>query len=206
MLADASRSATSTVAGIESATKQRLERIEQLVIPPAWQDVWISPTALRPAAGNRGRRRRSSAIPLPPGFPGRPGAGEVRSARSLRRVAAGVPGTRRRAPRARTVRAGLGLRARRDARQPRVVPRRLRAVRPYRSNVRHHHAHEAACRGARQADQVPLPGQAPCPRPDDARRRRAGRGDAGVGRASKAGPGSSGSTATGRARTSPARC
>ena len=62
-----------------------------------------------------------------------------------------------------------------DARQPRLVPRRLGAVRAHRADVRDHDAHEAARLRARDADPLPVPRQAAAHRADDARRRRARR-------------------------------
>ena len=43
-----------------------LERIRTLAIPPAWTDVWICPQAQRPHPGDRARRQRPQAVPLPP--------------------------------------------------------------------------------------------------------------------------------------------
>ena len=37
----------------------KIERIEPLVIPPAWKDVWISPRARREAPGDRRRQGRA---------------------------------------------------------------------------------------------------------------------------------------------------
>ena len=68
--------------------KEKLERIRALVIPPAWKDVWISPSAAHEAAGDRGRRGGAEAVPLPPGLPRAAGAGQVRQADPLRREAA----------------------------------------------------------------------------------------------------------------------
>ena len=156
---------------------------------------------VRAAAGDRDRRGRASPVPLPPRLPRRPGAGEVRPARPLRRAAARVPGTRRGAPRARAVRARVGLRARRDARQPRLVPGGLGAVRAHRSHLRHHDAHEAARRrfaasgsaSATAASTVSSSGRRSSTPSSPRRCERCS--------ASKAAPGSFGSSATGRART-----
>ena len=98
----------------------KIERIEQLVIPPAWKDVWISPRAEREAPGDRRRQGRAAPVPLPPRIPRAAGAGEVRQARPLRRAAAGP--ARWRWPSTWTLdplRPRARLRGRRPADQPR---------------------------------------------------------------------------------------
>ena len=80
----------------------------------------------RQAAGDGGRSRGPSPVPLPPRVSGAAGAGEVRQSRALRRAAAraargdgGTHGERSRRPRAR-------LCDRRSRHQPGVVPGRAR--------------------------------------------------------------------------------
>src|SRR5215510_14787146 len=46
--------------------------------------------ARREAAGNGGRPRGAPAVPLPPGIPRAPGAGEIRQARALCRAPSGA--------------------------------------------------------------------------------------------------------------------
>ena len=46
-----------------------LDRIRALAIPPAWTDVWICPTRTA-TPGDRARRARPPAVPLPPRLPG----------------------------------------------------------------------------------------------------------------------------------------
>ena len=75
-----------------------------------------------------------------------------------------------------------------------------------RSDVRNHDAPKRHVDGARQADQLPVPRQASCPRPDDARRRGARGGDRGACSRSRAAPACSGSTVTGRDANLTVRC
>ena len=74
----------------------KLDRIEELKIPPAWRDVRISPRR-REAPGDGLRQGRAEAVPLPPGISRRAGAGEVRQAGPLRRA---LPAMRARMARA----------------------------------------------------------------------------------------------------------
>ena len=122
-------SATSTPPAAQITDEAKLERIASLAIPPAWKDVWIAPTRAREAAGDRRRRRRAQAVPLPPGFPRPAGAGEVRQADPLRRAPAAAARGDGRAHGARGAAAGAGRRDRRPADQPRLVPRRHRPLR-----------------------------------------------------------------------------
>ena len=61
----------------------KLARIDELVIPPAWKDVWISSRGAR-SCRQRASTGRPAAVPLSPGIPGATGAGEIRQARALR--------------------------------------------------------------------------------------------------------------------------
>ena len=81
------RSATSTRAAIGSRTAA-LERIESLVIPPAWSDVWISPksSAKLQATGIDAAGRRQYLYH--PDFRAERERGQVRQARPLRRTPA----------------------------------------------------------------------------------------------------------------------
>ena len=68
----------------------KLKRIEELVIPPAWRDVWISPrpnAKLQATEWTAGRR----AVPVPPRISRAAGADEVRQARPLRRASGRGP-------------------------------------------------------------------------------------------------------------------
>ena len=69
-----------------SSTRRSCARIEGLVIPPAWPDVWISPSpsADLQATGLDAAGRRQCLYRAC--LPGRPGAGEVRPARAVRRA------------------------------------------------------------------------------------------------------------------------
>ena len=57
-----------------------LERIRELAIPPAWEDVWICPYPMGHIQATGHGRRRAQAVPLP-----RPLARAARRARSSRR-------------------------------------------------------------------------------------------------------------------------
>ena len=81
------------------------------------------------APGDRRRRRRADAVPVPPRLPRPAGAGQVRQARPFRRTASRPPRDDGRAHAARRAAAGAGRGDRRAADQPRLVPRRQRPVR-----------------------------------------------------------------------------
>ena len=61
-----------------STEPEVLERIRELGIPPAWQDVWICAVSERPPAGDGHRRRRAQAVPLPRRLAHAARRGEVR--------------------------------------------------------------------------------------------------------------------------------
>ena len=63
-----------------------LARIRALAIPPAWTDVWICPRARRPHPGDRPRRPRPQAVPLPPALARGPRRDQVRPHGRLRRA------------------------------------------------------------------------------------------------------------------------
>ncbi len=84
------------------------ERCVRLVIPPAWEEVWICRAPERSPAGGRHRRRRATAVPLPPRVApqagrvqARPGAGGRRSPAPGAPPGGGPPPARRDAVRAR---------------------------------------------------------------------------------------------------------
>ena len=169
--------------GRQIEDEDKLARIESIVIPPAWRDVWISPNAAGEAAGDRRRQRRPAAVPLPPGVPGAAGAGEVRQARPVRRQASGSSSRDGRAHDARSLRARARLRGRGAADQPGVVPRRHRPLCQELAHVRSHDADEASRLRARQPDLLSLSREAQAAGADDARRRRARLGAQGPARA-----------------------
>ena len=79
--------------GTRIADDRRLEWIRGLAIPPAWTEVWICPVRTRPSPGDRTRRARPQAVPLPPALARGPRRGEVRPharefARALPRIRA----------------------------------------------------------------------------------------------------------------------
>ena len=76
------------------------QRVRDLVIPPAWQDVWITPVRERPPAGRRHRRRRPAAVPLPPGLARPARRREVRPGADVRQGAVQGAGAGARRPRA----------------------------------------------------------------------------------------------------------
>ena len=49
----------------------KIERIEALVIPPAWKDVWISPNPRAKLQATGLDAARAAAVPLPPRLPRR---------------------------------------------------------------------------------------------------------------------------------------
>ena len=121
--------------------KAEVERIKALVIPPAWRDVWISPYPNGAHPGRRHRRRRAPAVPLPPGLARQARRGEVRP---------GPRGRPRRLPEARERgardlgREGMplerGVRRRRPAARPRLLPDRQRHLRRRKRLLRADHA------------------------------------------------------------------
>ena len=67
-----------TPGGERLADGAEVQRCKDLVIPPAWQKVWICTESRRPPAGHRLRRRRAEAVPLPRGMVRSPQPREVR--------------------------------------------------------------------------------------------------------------------------------
>ena len=107
----------------------QLERIDALAIPPAWKDVWISPSPRAKLQATGRRRGGAEAVPVPPDF-----RAEQEQAKydKLIRFAERLPDLR--AAMAEHMDAdGLDRERRRGARaaadQPRLVPRRNRALR-----------------------------------------------------------------------------
>ena len=151
----------------------RIERIESLVIPPAWKDVWISPNprAKLQATGIDAAGRRQYLY-----HPDFRAQQEQAKFDKLIRFAEKLPESARRdgpGHGARGARARAGGGGRRPADQPRLVPRRLGALREAPPHVRDHDADEEARDRARQPDRVQVQGQAQRPDPDRDRRRRA---------------------------------
>ena len=130
---------TSTLTAARLSSEQ-VERIEALAIPPAWTDVWICPIAERPPAGDRPRRPRPQAVPLPPALARGPRRDQVRPHDRLRPGAAARSAAASRrdlATPGAAAREGAGHRrppARDDA-----DPRRQRGVRPGQRVVRPDH-------------------------------------------------------------------
>ena len=126
----------------------------------------------REAAGDGRRRGGPAPVPLPPRLPGGARAREVRPAGAVRRVAARPPQDARPSPCARAVRAGVGVRRRRHARQPRLVQGRLRAAPPHEPHLRHHNPLQAPRDGSRSPGRLPLSREAPGRGANDGRRSR----------------------------------
>ena len=66
-------------------------RARALVIPPAWEQVWISVRARWPHPGGRHRPEGPQAVPLPPGLGGAARQGQVRAGAAARRCPAPRP-------------------------------------------------------------------------------------------------------------------
>ena len=139
----------------------KLERLEALAIPPAWQDVWISPrpTAKLQATGIDAAGRKQYLYHAD--FRAQQ---EQAKFDKLIRFAEQLPDAARSdgastwtreplAPRAR-------LRGRAPADQPGLVPRRLGALRARVADLRRHDAAQAAREGARQAVAFSFRGEA----------------------------------------------
>ena len=183
------RSATSTSTGREIRDAAKVERVEKLAIPPAWKDVWISPRPKREAPGDRLRQGGPEAVPLPPRFPRRAGAGEVRQAHPLRREAARPARDDGRASRQGRARPRARLRGRAAADQRAAGSASARsATRASRGTYGITTLTKRHVGGARQSRHAQLPRQARDPGPDDDRRRRARRGDPRAARACRRAP------------------
>ena len=142
-----------------------LERIESLVIPPAWQDVWISPraSAKLQATGIDSAGRRQYLY-----HPDFRAEREQAKFDKLVRFADRLPGLREAMAEhmALDELAPERVSARRPATdQPRLVPRRLRALRPYLADVRNHHPPQAPREGARKPCDAQLSRQGKRARP-----------------------------------------
>ena len=183
-----------------------LERIRELVIPPAWEDVWISPNAgakLQATGVDKAGRRQYLY------HPDYRAAQERAKFDRLLHFAKSLPALRARdepPPGARPLRARLGLRDRRHARQPRMVPRRHGPACAGVTHIRHHDADEAARDDLGRRD----PSSASAGRtadPSCARSRtRGSRASSSTSSSSTTEPGSSATSATARRATSPRRC
>ena len=114
-----------------TVTDPRLKaRFAALAIPPAWTRRVDLPVVAGPPPGDRHRRRRPDAVPLPPGLARAAPAREVRAHPALRRGPA-RPAARRPPPScgARALDRDEGARRGRAAARPHPHPRRQRAVR-----------------------------------------------------------------------------
>ena len=89
-------SATTRRTATPISDAETLERIRELAIPPAWKEVWICPAPERSHPGDRDRRRRAQAVPLPPRLAREPGPREVRRDDRLRRALPTAAQARRR--------------------------------------------------------------------------------------------------------------
>jgi hypothetical protein len=147
--------------GSAISREELLERIDSLVIPPAWKDVWISPNPRAKLQATGVDAAGRTQYLYHPAF--RAAQERAKFDRLVRfaELASGLacPGSPR--PSTGPVRARLGPRDRRDARQPRLVPRRQRppcARGPY---LRGHDTPQAACAGPGRAADVLLSDEEP---------------------------------------------
>ena len=159
----------------------KLARIDELVIPPAWQEVWISPNpgAKLQATGIDAAGRQQYLY-----HPDFRAAQEQAKYDGLVRFGELLPGLR--AAVARHVRldplsAEWTLAHAVTLDQQGLVPGRLGDVRPQRPDVRSIHVAQASRGRARLAAAVHVPCQAPHARPGDPRRSRARGRDQGAG-------------------------
>ena len=113
----------------------------------------------QPRAGDRARRQRAQAVPLPPAAHRRAVGAQVRRPRHLRRAPRAAASARPARPRRTRPRARPLGRGRRAAARPDRAARGQRRVRARQPHVRHHHAAHAPCDGARLDDPVALPWQ-----------------------------------------------
>ena len=186
----ARRATASCIEGRRQPRRRRGDaaRIRALAIPPAWTDVWICPKSARPPAGDRPRRARPQAVPLPRAVERRARRRQVRSRDRVRRgAAAAAPTPAARPQGARTpAREGAGDRRRGAGRNP--DPRRQPGVRAQQPLVRADDAAQPPRRiRARRSRTVPFPrqGRAGARR----RARRCAPGAAGAPLPAAAGPG-----------------
>ena len=135
----------------------------------------------RAPPGGRHRRRRPAAVPLPPAVAGAAGRGEVRPDAAVRQGAGQGPRARGPRPRSRGDAAGAGVRGRRPAARPGLLPDRQRRVRRRQRLVRPDHAGAAARAAAQRRAGLSLRRQVRRRARRRGRRRRGGgrdRGDA----------------------------
>ena len=127
-----------------AAAEEEAQRVRDLVIPPAWQDVWITPyeNGHLQAVGTDDAGRRQYLY--------HPQWRERRDAEKFDRMllfGKALAKARERVlarPRPRGHAAGAGLRGRRAAARPRLLPDRQRRVRRRERLLRPHHARAAA--------------------------------------------------------------
>ena len=139
--------------------KRTLARIQSLVIPPAWTDVWICRRPGRPHPGDRPRPARPQAVPLPSALVGEPRRGEIFEPRRLRPRAAENPRADRRRPAAARTAARARRRLDRLAARQHDDPRRQRGLCARQQELRADHAEDPACRGRRIEAALRLQGQ-----------------------------------------------
>ena len=131
-------------AGARITDPDEVQRIKSLAIPPAWQEVWISPypNGHIQAVGTDDAGRRQYLY--------HPDWRIKRDKMKFDRVLAGCPQAAGRTagdqarPRARGDAAGAGRRGRRTAARPRLLPDRQRHLRRHQRVLRPDHAGEAA--------------------------------------------------------------
>ena len=138
---------------------ENIERCKLLVIPPAWEEVWICPAPERPPPGGRHRRRRPAAVPLPRGVA--PQAGQVQArpgAGGRVPVASGAAqGGESPAAGRDAVRAGAGHRL--PAARSRLLPDRRRGLRRGQQQLRSGHDPQGARDHRGQEGRLRLRGQ-----------------------------------------------
>ena len=168
--------------GVRITDPAKLARIDELVIPPAWQEVWISPNpgAKLQATGIDAAGRQQYLY-----HPDFRAAQEQAKYDGLVRFGELLPGLR--AVVASHVlldplSAGVDARPRRHPDQQGLVPGGLGNLRPQRPDLRSGHVAQASRGRARLAAAVHVPCQAPHARARHARRSRARRRGQGAGR------------------------
>ena len=136
-----------------------LDRIRGLVVPPAWADVWIAPSADCHLQVDRQGRARPQAVPLPRAVDRLPRRGEVRQPDRVRpRPAAPAPDDRRR-PRPARPRTGQGARDRDAPSRHHDDPGRQCGLCPRQRQLRDHDVPRPARQHRRLDPAVPLQGQ-----------------------------------------------
>ena len=120
-----------------------LTRVNELVIPPAWEDVWICPYPGGHIQATGVDQRGRKQYLYHPRWRARRDADQVRRHGRLRPHAAGAARARRGGPRARRLLPRPRPGARRPAAGPRLLPDRLRGLRGDQRDLRVGHDEEA---------------------------------------------------------------